>query len=227
MSDLWTSFDLEEVLDRNQALQKGAGHFISFDVSGTDIAWTSTVRDGASITPAVSTAEIPDTQVQSEEKSEQVAENSKTFKVVLVGGDERIIVASDTVETPERLSFMGSVEGHTNYGTEVVASFRNEDVVEYSLIPTAEVPRVGAYTYRITFSGPDAKTQDIVADRLLLEKSATPGSGQFTLVTGAQGKAVTEYSIGEMSVFSIRRVTEQNDDAVVPAQTTPDENVSV
>jgi hypothetical protein len=151
-------------------------------------------------------------------ESQQVASNSKAYKVTLTNGDERTIEANDVQETGGRLKFVGVVKGHENHpANDVVASFLSENVAEYGVIPVPEEDKTGENTYRVTFKA--GGTEDIKADRILANKGNDRSPGQYTFVTGVRyGENRTEYLVGEDLVHSIKRVTEGGDDVTLPTQ---------
>jgi hypothetical protein len=151
-------------------------------------------------------------------ESQQVASNSKAYKVTLTSGEERTIEAQEVQENGGRLKFVGAVKGHeTHTHNDVVASFLSENVAEYGVIPVPEETKVGENTYRVTFK--EGGTEDIQADRILANKGNDKSPGQYTFVTGIRyGENRTEYLVGEDLVHSIKRVTEGGDDVTVPTQ---------
>ncbi len=204
-SEMWSSFDLEEELDG-----KPPTSTITAAVEGPVILHTTNTEPVLAWIPA---------------QSEENIQVATTYEITFTDGSTRVVEASAVSTDNNRIIFLGPVEGYSGPG-QMVGSFLGDRIAEYRVVPVLDEPRVGTYTYRITFSGPDAKSQDVVADRLLFNQGSEKGSGQFTLVTGPKDKSVTEFMIGEQSVFSIARVTDSGDDVKIPAPATADENVS-
>lgn len=154
-------------------------------------------------------------------ENQQVASNSKAYKVVLTNGDERVIDATEVQETGGRLKFVGAVKGHEDHrSNDVVASFLSENVAEYGVIPVPEEDKVGENTYRLTFV--KGGTEDIRADRVLYTKGSEKGTGQFTFVTGLRyGESRTEFLLAEDKVETIKRLSDNGADVSVPAQDGP------
>lgn len=147
-------------------------------------------------------------------ENQQVASNSKAFKVVFTDGTERTVEANSVEEADGRLKFTGAVEGYdTDYHGNVVASFLSQNVAEYGVVPVPEEAKVGHNTYQVFFT--EGSSQEVKADRVLYTKGSEKNNGQFTFVTTVRsGESRTEYLIGEDLVHHIERA----DGVIVPAQ---------
>lgn len=151
--------------------------------------------------------------------------NSKAFEVVTDEGTETVL-AQSVVETEGRIKFLGYVEGHADYsgsGSDVVKSFRDEDVKTYRLVPKPEqdAKTVGKNTYKVNLTGGDSKT--VQADHVLFQESSGDKPGRYSLVTQqGNGSSRTEYLVGESKVESIERIEADGTAATLVANDTQD-----
>lgn len=155
---------------------------------------------------------------------------NKTFRVRLLGADSDLYIEAQDVQETDggRLRFLGTVQGYEGAlsGRAYVASYLSSQVLFYGLEPLYQIPRTGAFVFRVTFAS--GETQDVRADQLRYAKGNGEAPGLFTLATElADSNLRTEFSAMENQVRWIRRVDDGEDTVkeqpgtVVPAQ--PDE----
>lgn len=150
--------------------------------------------------------------------------NSRAYKVVFTDDTpDRVIKASNVMESGDRIAFYGDVAGYDKLqgSGDLIVSFLASEVREYSTVPVPEETVTGAHTYRITLaasSGGPGGVQEVYADAVRYVQGSEKNAGQFTFVTNLRGfnTSRTEFVISESNVFSIGRLAAFGEIVAVP-----------